>query len=111
MKKILCLLLLAGWGVIGGKAQNVVSATAQTNTPAVTPQPSVTLHAPPARKVRVLGTNVQTGGFLVKVAKGHQPLQAINPFAPVPASKRYIDLSLDPMPVEHHGLVLFWLSF
>jgi hypothetical protein len=111
MKKIMCLLILAGWGLAGGKPQNVVPAAAQTNTPPATPQPSVTLHAPPARKARVFGTNVQTGGFLVKVAKGKQPLQAINPFAPLPAPHKYLDVSLDPMPVEHHGLVLFWLSY
>jgi len=29
----------------------------------------------------------------------------------LPALSDYVDLTFDPMPVEHRGLVLFWISF
>ena len=115
MKKILWMLVWSGWGLTVTLVQTTASTTAQTNAPAppapVVPRTVITLHAPTARKRPLLGTNVQAGGFLVKAAKVKPALQAINPFAPVPVSKKYLDLSLDPRPEERHGLALFWISF
>ncbi len=109
MKKILWMFLWAGIGLTAAYGQTKPSATVQTNTPPASPPPTFIVHAPPQKRP-LLGTNVQAGGFFVKAAKG-KALQAINPFAPVPSSGKYIDESLDPRHGGHHGLALFWISF
>jgi len=112
MKMSLCLLALVGWGVVSIQGQSVGRVPAQTNAPPLKLQPSVMLRAPPQHKSsHLLSTNLHTGGLMVKLATRADPLQAINPLAPLPALSDYVDLTFDPMPVEHRGLVLFWISF
>jgi hypothetical protein len=112
MKMSMCLLALVGWGLVSVQGQGVGLAPAQTNMPPLELEPTVMLRAPSHHtSSHILNSKLHDGGVIVKLATKAGALQAINPLAPLPAPSNYLDVTLDPMPAEHRGLVLFWISF
>jgi hypothetical protein len=112
MKTSICLFALVGWGLISVQGQNVELTPAQTNMPPLALDPAVMLRAPLRHQSsQIVSPKLQEGGLMVKLATKENALQAINPWAPLAVPNDYLDTSLDPMPAEHRGLVLFWMSF